>query len=136
MPVEWRWWRPEFVALLVVFWATYYPQFFGIFSAWLSGLSLDIVTLSPIGYHTIGIIVIAYISYLLYQRIRSYAIWQQAAWVFIVVGVYQLFGNWTSGFIGKEIDTNAFLLAPLVTAFLWPVLVVSMEKLIRQFRLV
>ena len=135
LPFESRWWRPELVALLVVFWATFQPQYFGVFSAWLVGLLLDIVSLSPLGLHTLGLMVIAYISYLSYQRVRSYAIWQQAAWVFVLVGIYRLFDNWANSSIGINVDTNTLLLTALITAFLWPLLVVVLEKLIRVFRL-
>jgi rod shape-determining protein MreD len=129
LPLEWRWWRPEFVALLVIYWATYSPEYFGVFYAWVFGILLDVIELSPVGYHSIGLIVVAYISHLSYQRIRSYVVWQQAAWVFVLVGIYQLFCNWASGFMGKSIEGFDFLIAAVITAFLWPLLVVMLRTI-------
>jgi rod shape-determining protein MreD len=129
LPLEWRWWRPEFVALLVIYWATYSPEYFGVFYAWVFGILLDVIELSPVGYHSIGLIVVAYISHLSYQRIRSYVVWQQAAWVFVLVGIYQLFCNWASGFMGKSIEGFDFLIAAVVTAFLWPLLVATLRTI-------
>jgi rod shape-determining protein MreD len=134
LPFEWRWWRPEFVALVVIYWATYSPQYFGVFSAWVSGVVLDIVELSPLGYHSLGLIVVAYISHLVYQRIRSYVLWQQAAWVFLLVGIYQMFCNWMGSFVGKNIETLAFLEAAVITAFLWPLLVMVIRTIKIHFR--
>ena len=132
---EWRWWRPEFIALLVIYWTMYSPQHFGIVSVGLCGFLLDIVQLSPLGYHVIGLLVIAYICHLAYQRIRSYALWQQAFWVFVLIGIYQLFCNWVSGFLGKTVDAPVFLAAALTSALFWPLLVILMAKLRVRFRL-
>lgn len=129
LPFEWRVWRPEFVALLVVYWAMYSPEYFGIFMGWVCGLAYDLVELAPLGYNCVGLLVIAYISHLSYQRIRSYAVWQQAFWVFILVGIYQLFCNWVSGFMQRSVESPDFLFAAMITAFLWPLLVVGMRTI-------
>ena len=129
LPFEWRAWRPEFIALLVVYWATYSPNYFGVFYAWVFGVALDIIELSPLGYHSIGLMVVAYVSHVSYQRIRGYTIWQQAAWVFILIGIYQLLCNWVSGLMGKPVEGSNFLFAALLTAVLWPVLVVMLRRI-------
>ncbi|MFT6102409.1 MAG: rod shape-determining protein MreD [Granulosicoccus sp.] len=135
LPFELREWRPEFVALLVVYWATYSPQHFGVFTAWVCGILLDIVCLNPLGQSALGLIVVAYISHLSYQRIRSYVLWQQSAWAFVLVGVYQLFSNWVSSLAGKNIETMDFLGATLLTSLLWPLVVVVLRKMKIRFRL-
>ena len=135
IPFDWRGWRPEFVALLVVYWATYSPEYFGVFSAWLCGILLDIVSLTVLGQHALGLMIIAYIANLAYQRIRSYALWQQSAWALILIGVYQLFTNWTSGLVGKSIDNIDFLSAAVITAFFWPLVVIVLRKIKIRFRL-
>jgi len=135
LPFEWRVWRPEFVALVVLYWSMYSPQYFGMFTAWACGLCYDIIELSPFGYNALGIVAIAYISHLSYQRICSYALWQQAGWVFILVGIYQLFCNWVSGFMDKNIESPTFLIAAVITAFLWPVLVILMRLIKASLRL-
>jgi rod shape-determining protein MreD len=135
IPFEWREWRPEFVALLVVYWATYSPGYFGVFSAWLCGILLDVVSLTVLGQHALGLVVIAYIANLAYQRIRSYALWQQSAWALVLIGVYQLFTHWTSGLAGKSIDAIDFLGATAFTAVFWPLLVIVLRKIKIHFRL-
>ena len=119
LPMEWRWWRPEFVALIVVYWSMYAPQYFGVASVWLCGLLLDIVELSPLGHNALGLLIVAYISHLSYQRICNYALWQQAVWIFILVGIYQLFCNWISGIMGKSVESPLFLIAAVTSAISW-----------------
>ncbi len=135
LPFVWQQWRPEFMALLVIYWATYSPDYFGVFMAWVSGILLDVVELLPLGYHSLGLIIIAYLANLAYQRIRSYALWQQAVWVFILVGIYQLLCNWVSGLMNKPIETNEFLIAAVFTAFLWPLWVMTFRMIRIRFRI-
>lgn len=135
LPFEWRWWRPEFVALIVVYWSMYTPQYFGVVAVWFCGILLDIVELSPLGYNALGLLVVAYISHLSYQRICNYALWQQAAWIFILIGIYQLFCNWISGLMGKSVESPVFLIAAVMSAILWPLLVSVMTFLRLRLRL-
>lgn len=136
MGIEWRWFRPEFVVLLVIYWSMFTPQHFGLGSAWLAGLMQDIIELSPLGFNAIGMLLISYISFLVYQRIRSYRLWHQAGWVFVLVGVFQLFSNWLGGFFDKAADSPIFLIPAVLSGFLWPLLVVSLNRMTLRLRLV
>ena len=135
LPYEWRVWRPEFVALLVVYWTMHCPEYFGILMGWLCGLAYDIVELAPLGYNSLGLLIIAYISHLSYQRIRNYAVWQQAVWTFVLVGIYQLFCHWVNSFMQRSIEFTDFLYATTITAFLWPLLVVMIRAIKTYFRI-
>lgn len=132
---EWRWWRPEFVALVAIYWSMYSPQYFGVIMAWCCGLLKDIVELAPLGYNALSLLVVAYIAHLSYQRIKNYALWHQAAWVFVLIGIFQLFCHWVSGFMGKGIESPLFLISALVSAFLWPIVVISLGSLRLRLRL-
>lgn len=134
LPLELRVWRPEFVALLVVYWATYSPQYFGVFSAWLCGIVTDIVLLNPLGQSALGLIVVAYVAHLSYQRIRSYALWKQAMWALVLVGIYQLFSNWVISLMGRDVDAMVSLGTAASTALLFPLVVLMLRRLRIRFR--
>ncbi|MEO0442701.1 MAG: rod shape-determining protein MreD [Pseudomonadota bacterium] len=133
---QWRWCRPEFVALLIIYWTLYAPQNFGLVAAWGVGLCQDLLELVPLGFNGLGILVIAYIVYMVHQRIRNYMIWHQSLWVFVLVGVYLLFSNWLGSFVGRTVDRPVFLLSAVLSALCWPFLVVLMSRLAVRFRLV
>ncbi|MGS2717697.1 rod shape-determining protein MreD [Eionea flava] len=135
LPFDARAWRPEFIALLVIYWATYSPEYFGVFSAWVCGMITDIILLNALGQSTLGLIVVAYIAHLSYQRMRSYALWKQAMWALILVGIYQLFSNWVMGLMGRNIDTIVSLGTAAATAILFPFIVVVLRKIRIRFRL-
>lgn len=135
MDFHWRAYRPEFVVLLVIYWSMFAPQYFGLLSAWLVGLGVDILEFAPLGYNAMGLLLVSYIAYLVYQRTRNYVIWHQAVWIFVLVGVFQLFSHWLGGFLGLNIDRPLLLVAALLSALLWPLLVVLMGRVTLHFRL-
>lgn len=136
LPFEWRWWRPELMVLVVIYWVTYTPNQFGLFMAWLCGLLLDIVGLSLVGYHSVGLVIIACISHMTYQRVRSYALWQQMVLVLVLSVLYQLVCNWMSVLVdNKQIGIGLFLTNALITASLWPVLTIILGNIRLRFRL-
>ena len=81
--------RPEWVALAVIYWALAQPQSVGIGVAWMIGLLLDIVHGAVLGQHALGMIFIAYIVAYLHQRIRTYPLWQQLLSVLVLIIIYK-----------------------------------------------
>ncbi len=133
--IELRWVRPEFVALLGIYWAVYLPHRIGPGIMWGMGMAQDVVEGTPLGLHALGLVVIAYICLLSYQRLRSFETWQQAFWVFVLVGIHQLFGNWVHSLRGNEAAMLLFLLPAISSALCWPVLVYLLDKLRVHYRI-
>jgi rod shape-determining protein MreD len=129
LPADWAWFRPEFVALLVIYWVMAMPEQLGVAMAFTVGLVQDIVENAIPGQHALALVAVAYVCLLSYQRIRNYALWQQSAWVFILIGIHQLFWNWAHSLTGPAAQPLIFLVPALVSALLWPLLLVGMEGL-------
>jgi len=129
LPDSWAWFRPQFVVLLVIYWIMALPHRVGIGMAWLAGLAQDIVEQGILGQHALGMVAVAYVCALSYQRIRNYALWQQCAWIFILVGIHQLFWNWVQSLQGYNSESLIFLLPALMSAIMWPFVLVLMEWL-------
>ncbi|GAA5523982.1 rod shape-determining protein MreD [Microbulbifer aestuariivivens] len=120
LPQNWLWFRPSFTALLVIFWITRMPQSLGVGFAWLVGLAQDLVTGAALGSHALALAVLAYFSLLTYQRTRAFNSAQQLLWVFVLVGIQQLVGNWVHSLAGKPVPGLTFLWPAITTALLWP----------------
>lgn len=127
LPVSWAWFRPEFVALLMIYWVMALPQQVGVGVAFTVGLLQDIAEFAVLGQHALALVAVSYVCMLSYQRIRNYALWQQSAWVFVLIGLHQLFWNWVKGFSGPAAQSLIFLVPALVSALLWPLLLLVME---------
>ncbi len=134
LPVEWRWLRPEFIAILVIYWITVMPQQFGAGLAWCVGILQDVIEGVVLGEHALALVLVAYVCQLSYQRIRSYAVWQQSAWVFVLVGIHQLFGNWVHSLLGYSAPPLLFLSPAFMSALLWPVAILLFERLRTAYR--
>ncbi|MFA0811352.1 rod shape-determining protein MreD [Microbulbifer epialgicus] len=120
LPQQWLWFRPAFPALLIIFWVSRMPQTLGVGFAWLVGILEDLVTGATLGTHALALAVLAYFSLLTYQRTRAFNPAQQLLWVFVLVGINQVVGNWVHGLEGKTVPGLTFLWPALTTALLWP----------------
>jgi rod shape-determining protein MreD len=132
---EWRWCRPEFVVLLVIYWAMTTPQYFGLFSAWCVGFFQDLIEFSPLGVNAIGMMIIAYLANMLYARIKHYVFWHQALWIFIFIAVFGLYSNWVVSLVSEREGSFLFFVAALTSALIWPLLVIFMRSIQVRFRL-
>jgi rod shape-determining protein MreD len=131
---EWaRWARPEWVAMVMIYWVIALPQRIGIGVAWITGLALDLLEGSPLGENAFALGVIAYLALILYQRLRMYAPWQQAGIVFVLIGLHQLLCHWVQTLTTKVTPTLLFLLPALISAFLWPTVMLLLRHIRRQF---
>ena len=128
-----RWARPEWVAMVLIYWVIALPHRIGIGSAFVTGLVLDLVEGSPLGENAFALSIIAYLGLILYQRMRMYAGWQQAGIVFVLVGLNQLLCHWVQTLTTKVMPTMLFLLPALVSALLWPTVMLLLHKVRRQF---
>ncbi len=134
LPEALVWLRPQFTALIFIYWCLTFPHRVGVITAWLVGISVDIVTHSVLGQHALALVVVAYICLLSYQRIRTYLFWQQSMWVFIMIGIQQLFINWVHSLNGHSAAPSQFLLPALSSALLWPLVHTLLERLKIRYR--
>lgn len=135
MPLpDWaRWARPEWVAMVMIYWVIALPHRVGIGVAFFTGLVLDMVEGSPLGENAFALAVVAYLGLILYQRMRMYAPWQQAGIVFVLIGLNQLLCHWVQTLMTKVMPTMLFLLPALVSALLWPTVMRLLRAIRRQF---
>lgn len=122
LPMEWRWWRPEFVLLVAIYWVFLTPHSVSFLALCVVGVFQDLLEGVAFGQHGLGLIIVAYIGMLSYQRVRNFSLPKQTGWVFILVGIAQLTDNWVQGMAGRPLAGIEFLYPALTSALLWPFL--------------
>ncbi len=132
LPKQYMWLRPEAVCLVMLYWALYTPQYLGVCSAWCLGLAQDVVEGSVWGAHALALSLVAYIAQVSYQRLCAYAIWQQCFWVFVLVGLHQIFVNWMQGLDGFAGPIHLVMLPTIISALCWPLLAHVLHR-VRRF---
>lgn len=131
-----NWVRPDFTVMVMVYWIIAMPEKLGVLAAAAIGLIQDGLTASYIGEHVIAYSVVGGISVLAYQRLRVYDVWQQAGFVFLLIGLSNLILYWISMLIGSNNNGWWFLLSAFISALLWPWLMIMLRAFRRQLGLV
>ena len=121
--------KPDFLALVLLYWCIQEPRLIGVGVAWCLGLMMDVVDATVFGQHALAYAVLAYGAGYFRRRVLRFSLWQQAAQVAVLlllssglVLLVRIAGGappprWTYA-VGSM--TGA-LLWPLVTALLqWP----------------
>lgn len=133
LPFDWRWWRPEFVLVMAIFWMMHNPLTTSLVFIALVGLFQDLLEGVPFGQHSLGLLIVSYLCILSYQRVRNFPLWKQSCWVFVLVGISQLTDNWVQSMAGRQLSGLAFLYPAITSAVLWPLVQLSMDSLCRRY---
>lgn len=128
------WGRPEWLALIVIYWTIAVPERVGVFSGLVLGLLLDVLEGAVLGQNALALAATALLVSILYQRLRVFSLWQQAAIVFVLVGINQLLCQWIQNLEGAGAPTMLFLLPAVSSALLWPLLLPLLRGLRRHYR--
>lgn len=126
--------RPEWTALVLIYWCMALPQRIGVGIGWLVGLLLDVLMGTLLGQHALGLAVIAFITLNLHQRIRVFPLWQQALTVLTLLTLYQLLLLWFDGMTAQPAKTWSYWLPSLVGMLLWPWCFTLLRDVRRRFK--
>ncbi|MDD5329870.1 MAG: rod shape-determining protein MreD [Sulfuricella sp.] len=112
--------RPDFVALVLLFWAIHEPRKLGIGLPWLAGLLMDIGDGAILGQHAFAYILAVYAAIVLHRRIQTFGLWQQASHVLVLLLLAQAAMLLIRLFGGAAAPGLGYFLACLTGAALWP----------------
>jgi len=125
--------RPQWMALTLIYWALALPTQVGIFWAWGAGLVLDVATGTVLGQHALSLSVPVYLVLKLYRRIRVFPPPQQAVSVWVLLLVERLLSLWVHGATSQPTPTLAYWIPTFVGMLLWPGVFILLRNLSRRF---
>ncbi len=73
--------RPDFLALVMLYWCIQEPRYVGVGIAWVLGLVMDVADATVFGQHALAYAVLAYAAEYFRRRVLRFPLWQQAAQV-------------------------------------------------------
>lgn len=124
--------RPEWVALVLIYWCMALPDRVGVGVGWVTGLLLDVLRGALLGQHALSLAITAYITLQLYQRLRVFPMWQQAFSVLVLIMLHLTLQLWIRGISGQAADAWAWLLPALSSMLLWPIIFLLLRDLRRR----
>ncbi|HCK80212.1 MAG TPA: rod shape-determining protein MreD [Candidatus Competibacteraceae bacterium] len=136
--IPWPGWlerfRPDWVAMALIFWSIALPHRVGIGSGWLVGLLLDVGRGALLGQHALAFAAVAYLTLQTYRRIRVVPVWQQTFSVLVFLLVEQILVFWISGVIGYP-PKDWWYLAPAVGGMVcWPLVFIVLRDVRLYFQ--
>jgi rod shape-determining protein MreD len=119
--------KPDFLALVLLYWCIREPRLISVGVAWCLGLLMDVADATVFGQHALAYAVLAYAAEYFRRRVLRFPLWQQAAQVAVLllscaglVLLVRVVG-------GAPLPRWTYAVGPLVGAFLWPVVTVLLQ---------
>ncbi len=126
--------RPDWVALILIFWCIVLPTKLGFVTAFSFGILLDIATGTLLGQHALGLTIVAYVVLKNHARLRLFPMVQQAVLIMLLLMVKQLVFLWIYGMTNNAPrNIWIYFLPSIVSMILWPWLFMFMNNYKRRF---
>ena len=114
--------RPDWLALLAIFWAMQLPRTWSVGTARIVGIILDVSYGTLLGQHALALCVIVFITVRFHLLMRVFPLSQLTATVFALLALYQFLLFWING-VASVSAAAATYWAPVITGtVIWPFL--------------
>ncbi len=112
--------RPDWVALTLIYWAMMMPRTWSVGSAWLIGIVVDVAQGTILGQHALALCFIVFVTVRFHLLMRVFPMQQLTATVFALLALYQFILFWINGVAGIEVALSNYW-GPVITGtVLWP----------------
>ena len=113
--------RPDWLAMLVIFWAMQLPRTWSVGTAWIIGVVLDVSQGTLLGQHALALCCVAFITVRFHLLMRVFPITQLTATIFPILATYQFLLFWVNGVAGVSAPLVAYWGPVISGTLLWPV---------------
>jgi rod shape-determining protein MreD len=119
--------RPDFLALVLLFWCIREPRYVGVGTAWVVGLLMDVGDATVFGQHALAYAVLAFGAEYFRRRVLRFPLWQQPVQVFGLLALCALIVLLVRFVGGAPLPGWIYLAPSLVGALLWPLLTALLQ---------
>ncbi len=121
--------RPDWLALVLMFWAMTVPRSYSVGIAWLIGMVLDVAQGTLLGQHALALCIVVYITVKFHLLMRVFPLSQLTATVFALLALYQFLLFWINGVAGVTAPAIHYW-GPVVSGtIVWPILSILLSGL-------
>ena len=113
------WLKPDFVALVVLYWCIEQPRKVGFVSAWMMGLIMDVADGTLLGQHALAYSILAYAGIVLHRRVRMFSGTPQVVHVLVLLLMNDLIVLGIRLAAGADFPGLQYFLGSFVAAALW-----------------
>lgn len=121
--------RPDWVVLMLIYWAIAAPEKYSVGTAWLIGIVMDVAQGTMLGQHALAMCLIVFVTIRFHLQMRVFPLTQLTLTVMALLAVYQFLLFWINGVAGVSAPSTVYW-GPVVTGtLLWPALSMFMNGL-------
>ncbi len=137
--------RPDWVAVVLLYWSLMAPRHFSLLTAFWMGIALDTLTGALLGQNALALLVIVYLAEKFHLRLRVFPVSQLALTVLLLLGLYEFILFWIDGIgsgawdeemlrqgvylrAGHTVPLIERWLPPLTGTFVWLVLYMMFDR--------
>jgi len=114
--------KPDFVALVVLYWCIQQPRKLGFAAAWLMGLIMDVADGSLLGQHALAYSVLAFAGIVLHRRVLMFTIKNQILHVIPILLLNDLIVLVIRKLARADFPGFSYFVGSLIAGALWPVM--------------
>ena len=119
--------RPDWVALTLIYWAMMLPRTWSVGTAWLIGLVVDVAQGTFLGQHALALCFIVFITVRFHLLMRVFPMQQLTATVFAILTLYQFILFWINGVAGIEVPLVNYWGPVLIGTLFWPIIAIILS---------
>jgi len=126
---------PDWIAIVVAYWALVAPRRVGPFVGFIIGTLLEVLFVRKFGVLGLGLAMVAFIVNSTSQQLRALSIWQQMISIGVFIAIFKLLTGWLSGLVAGFTITPEYWYSIFGTVVIWPFAYILLEELRRAMRI-
>jgi rod shape-determining protein MreD len=126
--------RPDFVAVVLLYWSLMAPRQFSLLTAFWMGIALDTLSGALLGQNALALLAVVYLAEKFHLRLRVFPVSQLAFAVFVLLGLYEFILFWVDGMAGRTVPLAERWLPPLTGTLVWLGLYTFLDRGEREAR--
>jgi len=120
--------RPDWVAVVLLYWSLMAPRHFSLLTAFWMGIALDTLSGALLGQNALALLVVVYLAEKFYLRLRVFPLSQLAITVFLLLGLYEFILFWIDGMAGRTVPLVERWVPPLTGTLVWVALYMMFDR--------
>jgi rod shape-determining protein MreD len=111
--------RPDWVAVVLLYWSLMAPRHFSLLTAFWMGIALDTLSGALLGQNALALLVVVYLAEKFHLRLRVFPVSQLAITVLLLLGLYEFILFWVDGMADRTVPLIERWLPPLTGTLAW-----------------
>jgi len=124
--------RPDWVAVVLLYWSLMAPRHFSLLTAFWMGIALDTLSGALLGQNALALLVVVYLAEKFHLRLRVFPLSQLAITVFLLLGLYEFVLFWIDGMAGRSVPLVERWVPPLTGTLVWVLLYMMFDRRERE----